>query len=149
MKKLISMTDFVLAEKLTLNIKGYEKEFISNVSNYAKFLKKPLELGMFVPVGEDGRVLEEPHNFGLLHTYPTGDKLMDQSFESAFEYQKAKEKVLFDGFRPIGERHVEAGDIVIGLGYKNGIHQTIEDLVMYHKSKYLILTESAIKQLGL
>jgi hypothetical protein len=90
---------------------------------------------MFVPVGEDGRVLEEPiESIGGVELY-------------AETYQKAKEKVLFDGFKPIGGRHVEAGDIVIGLRYKNGIHQTIEDLVMYHKSKYLILTESSIKQL--
>jgi hypothetical protein len=144
--KLIKMTDFVLAEKLTLNIKGYEKEFISNVSNYAKFLKQPLELGMFVPVDEDGRVLNEPEYYDL---WKVGIAPNDSQDEICFKYQKAKEKVLFEGFRPIGERHVGAGDIVIGLGYKNGIHQTIEDLVMYHKSKYLILTESAIKQLGL
>ncbi|WP_264533515.1 hypothetical protein [Flavobacterium sp. N2013] len=36
--KLIPMTDFVLEQKLMLNIQGYEKKFISNVSNYAKFL---------------------------------------------------------------------------------------------------------------
>ena len=40
MRKLISMTDYVL--------------------EYANFLKQPLELWMFVPCDEDGSILEEP-----------------------------------------------------------------------------------------
>ena len=37
--KLISMTDFVL----------YKKESHTQIMKYAKFLKQPLTLGMFVP----------------------------------------------------------------------------------------------------
>jgi hypothetical protein len=140
--KLISMTDFVLQVVQTPNVNEaicweQTEARLQKIYQYSLFLKQPLKLEMFVPCDEDGDVLEEPiESIGGVELY-------------AETYQKAKKKVLFDGFKLIGVRHVRSGEIVIGLGYKNGIHQTIEDLVMYHKYKYLILTESAIKQLGL
>ena len=132
--KLINMTDFVLV-KNKFNLFKYSKQ---QVISYAKFLKRPLELGMFVPVDESGNVMEEPvETIGGVELYSE-------------KYQKAKEKVLFEGFIPWGERHVQNRDVIIGLNYKNGVFQTIEDLVLYTKSKNkLQLTESAIKKLGL
>lgn len=81
------MTDFVLEQKLMLNIQGYEKKFISNVSNYANFLKQPLELEMFVPVDEEGNVFEEPiETVGGVELYSE-------------KYQKPKKRFCLKGLR--------------------------------------------------
>lgn len=132
MKKLISMTDFVLEQKLMLNIQGYEKKFISNVSNYANFLKQPLELEMFVPVDEEGNVFEEPiETVGGVELYSE-------------KYQNAKEKVLFEGCVYDDEMEVVRSDNGTDLFYipESSIY-TIETLM----ERELQLTESAIKQL--
>ena len=78
--KLISMTDYVL--------EAYEKiendrEFSDKVFQYATFLKKPLQLGMFVPCDDDDNILHDP---GLIPSYELE------------QYCKAKEKVIFEGF---------------------------------------------------
>jgi len=58
--KLVSMTDFVL--ELCEDTGGSYGWAISQsweiTVNYAKFLKQPLELWMFVPCGEDGEELK-------------------------------------------------------------------------------------------
>jgi len=61
MKNLISMTDFVLEQEREFDRArvGFN-EFTNNVCNYAKFLKQPLELWMFVHCDEDGNVLIKP-----------------------------------------------------------------------------------------
>ena len=82
--ELISMTDFI--------IDSHEK-CISNSSksyDYALFLKQFLEIWMFVPCDDDGNVLEEPNPF---YDFDTQDY-----YYLCQEYQKAKEKVLFEGF---------------------------------------------------
>ena len=65
--KLITMTDFVLLRsetpeepifKLIHGAKHFEL-----CENYANFLKQPLELWMFVPCDEDGKVFEEPEEY--------------------------------------------------------------------------------------
>lgn len=78
--KLISTTDFVLeqSEYIKSDMIGYG-EFIDKVVNYAKFLKQPLKLEMFVPC-----VNEEPFNYS--------------KHGNAEQYEKAKEKVLFEGW---------------------------------------------------
>jgi hypothetical protein len=79
MKKLISMTDFVLeknkAEEVT-------RESYIECRNYANFLKQPLTLGMFVPCDENGNVLEEKKPFQ----------------DDYHKFQQAKERVIFEGF---------------------------------------------------
>ena len=136
--RLIPMSDFVLEQKLMLNIQGYEKKFISNVSNYAKFLKRPLELGMFVPIDESGNVMEEPvETIGGVELYSE-------------KYQKAKEKVLFEGFeiRDKGNFYFieQKKSCLYYRVLKNNSKATIEKLLPFNEA---ILTESAIKQLGL
>lgn len=64
MKTLIPMVDFVLERRATLDVnfcglKTYSNK-IDEIFNYARFLKKPLQLGMFVPCDLEGNVLEEP-----------------------------------------------------------------------------------------
>ena len=89
--ELIKMTDFVL-DKSKRIIEGnktfpnwdYSGLDFEDCINYANFLKRTLELGMFIPC-IDG----EP----IFHT----EVLTPESNLEAFgQYQKAKEKVLFD-----------------------------------------------------
>jgi hypothetical protein len=137
MKKLISMTDFVLDLEKSDEYKNWgteSDEWFNRCTYYANFLKQPLEIGMFVPVDEDGNILDEPHNFGLLHTYPTGNKLMDLTFELALKYQKAKEKVLLIGIK------IDAVKYHVSMG---------RNVEYFASFSGLELTESAIKQLGL
>lgn len=86
--KLIPIIDFVLIEDLErLTEPEYTSfEFMENVTEYAKFLKQPLELCMFLPVDGEGNVLDRPKHAmtGYDHIYK--------------EYQKAKDRCLFKGF---------------------------------------------------
>lgn len=84
------MTDFVLNKT-----QQYLDDFITLtdfnavISNYANLLRQPLTLGMFVPIDENGNVLEEPY------------LTMEESreiYDIQDTYSKAKDKVLFEGF---------------------------------------------------
>jgi len=145
--KLISMTDFVIEvidNTAPINfIKGIE-----SLRTYAKFLKQPLTLGMFVPVDEEGNVLEEPKQFeGKFKDY---QNILDT-------YVKAKEKVLFEGFEVedigLGSFAIRKWRCIImkcskaiGAKWENvASYQTIEDLVNLD----LQLTPSALKAIGI
>jgi len=58
MKKLISMTDYVLQQYEEIQ---QSNVFENNCFNYAKFLKQPLTLGMFVPCDLEGNIMKEPY----------------------------------------------------------------------------------------
>ena len=100
MKKLISMTDFVLETLNPLNFGSIE---VKSIINYAKFLKQPLKKGMFVPCDDDDNILKKPNK------YTSNLQIND-------EYEKAKEKVLFEGFE----------------WNSNECMETIEDLIPYN-----------------
>lgn len=131
--KLISTTDFVLQQGLHSTLMMEKGMILCN--KYANFLKKPLELGMFVPCDEDGNVLEKPNEFASV---------------GVFEYQQAKERVLFKGveYSNEGIKELSINGKVIwfknAIDYESWYYQTIEDLIPYE----LELTESAIKQIG-
>jgi hypothetical protein len=132
--KLISMTDFVLLEcnYNQINIK------------YAKFLKQPKEIWMFVPCDEDGNVLEKPKIENMPFCSVNGE-----GYDYAIlKYEQAKERVLFERFKlgayPL-ERFVLHDNPSFGLVIDSFKEETIEDLVRYD----LTLTQTAIKQIGL
>lgn len=108
MKNLISMTDFVLEQR-----KIYEGDFEDLADlyyRYAKFLKQPLELWMFVPCDEDGNVLEIPQ--------PTEGDDGNWNYQARFsKYQQAKERCLFDGFE-----FTESQKYSTINGIKNSVH---------------------------
>lgn len=113
--KLISMTDFVLSGKK-----------LWQIIEYAQFLKTTLNLGMFVPCVDN-----EVFNYS--------------KHGNENEYQQAKERVLFEGFRI--ENCTITNDIIcIGEGLT--LYHTIEDLLIDFKGD-ITLTKSAQKQLGL
>lgn len=153
--KLISMTDFVLEQDSRQGI----SKMLSKILSYAEFLKQPLTLGMFVPVDDYGVVLEEPNEKEQEGT--PFEKPFTPSKEY-LTYQKAKGKVLFEGFECMHlgfstiviQREENVDDRFISIDFyrthkvfeiKGIEHKTIDDLINYD----LKLTESAIKQIGL
>jgi len=112
---------------------------------YDAFLKQPLTLGMFVPCDLDGNVLEEPEKWANFLEY-SSVKVPNLKPE-LYDYAKAKERVLFDGFKICNRiesvKCVENGDFHFSYesAIKNG--ETVESLVKYN----LTLTESAIKEI--
>lgn len=166
MDKLISMVDFVLEQISERNKEPeYDSfEFMEKVSNYAKFLKQPLTLGMFVPCDLDGNVLEIPHednskygNIGIDGKFNNA-----QFFKESEEYQEAKERVLFEGWeimQRIGDSIVvfnDNSDIIEFINYKVWIFDeyqgvNINELYFYSEKEDIPfrLTESAKKQIGL
>lgn len=135
MKKILkSMVDFVLDQERQMEEQdSYEFTFgiSSRCFEYAKFLKQPLTLGMFMPCDDNNNVLEEPK---CIKECESCDCMYEYDI-----YQQAKERVIFDGFEVI---HKDKIRITIQCGFLqldyNLIkscfenHNTIEDLVHYN-----------------
>ena len=131
--KLISMTDFVLEQVKNAKYEEFHQvneTFVNKVINYAKFLKQPLKLWMFVPCDENSNVLEHPKNY---HKNIVIDELkrIDNYNYLVKEYQQAKERCLLEGFSEKDAKFVLFAN------------ETIEDLCEFN----LQLTKTAIKQL--
>ena len=144
--KLISMTDFFLKNAPKFNPLGNEEQasIFDLIHKYAKFLKQPLTLGMFVPCDEHGIVLAEPNiDNSEYYTINNNGYLDRVMFKDNLEiYEQAKEKVLFKEFDTKG-----------GLAVAKAIcttYKTIEELT-YKKVPLvdLLLTEQGVKQSGL
>jgi len=140
-----STTDFVLEqEKNYAHVtRDLKKNPFLLIVDYAKFLKQPLTLGMFVPCDENGSVLKEPKNWkAYLLDACRCEKCIEKTLECD-EYKKAQEKVLFKGF------YVEFNSVMSPQGgyldVGNLKNKTIETIV----GAELELTESAIKQIGI
>ena len=93
---LIPMTDFVLEQLNEQNSRTKPmREVFNSLEKYAKFLKQPLKLEMFVPCDEEGNILEEPK----IENY-TQEELEHSVMGCDYlDYNKAKEKVLFEDFK--------------------------------------------------
>lgn len=98
--KLMSMTDFVLEQtELYKEDKLSVFDFALRVKKYAQFLKQPLKLEMFIPCDEDGSILSEPkcnHSFDI-----HGEVVLHHEGCNIKDWNKSKEKVLFEGFNDI------------------------------------------------
>ena len=142
--KLISNTSF---GKLC---KSKENEFSRRIdyldwfervrTNFDKFLKQNLNLGMLIPCDEDGNVLEKPENYIEGYDEVYNDEI--------YNYLRAKEKVLFEGFEVEGNKLCYSG-FYFGVidEISNGIVENI--LNELPENEMPQLTESAIKQIGL
>jgi hypothetical protein len=141
--KLISMTDFVLGNNKEPYMEGTKYK---DLVNYAKFLKEPLKLEMFVPCYSNGNLIEKPNH----------DKVPEMDIEQMkqywdewnMDYDRAKENVLFEGFnvRVQSTYHVlSKGDDIIWLSWNNS--KTVESLMKM--TDEILLTIAAIKKLGL
>ena len=96
MKKLISMKEFILEQK------EYSIENLFKIKKYANFLNQPLKKGMFVPCDEEDNILQEPKKEN--YTDNTGF-VNNAYFIETNDYQKAKERVIFDGFELTKEKN--------------------------------------------
>lgn len=146
------MTDFVLQRAgesiLPLTVMETFKngaKITNQIFNYANFLNKRLELGMFVPCDEDGNLISKFYNVNKDDDNKSFAKLSD-------EYQKAKEKCLFYGFNFSGEindvfviKYSEFRLLYLIKEKRFVEHIRIESLVYQD----LTLSETAVKQLGL
>ena len=99
MRKLISMTDYVL-ERSDKSILQYTisetfkngAKITNEIFEYAKFLKTPLTISMFIPCDKTGNVLNEVKEFD-------NSVGSDENYNRALRnYKIAKENVLFKGF---------------------------------------------------
>jgi hypothetical protein len=145
------MTDFVLAQiEWNKENKKIEKEHsfsdmvcLERIESYAKFLKQPLTLSMFVPVSESGEVLTEPTNIEKMQA-SWMDNPIDDNFYRVRDYEKAKSRCLFEGFKMC-----DRGDetcVMTDSFHLNGFiwkDKTIETLVGYK----ITLSEAALKQI--
>ena len=93
---LIKMTDFVIIQNEKLknprdgHIPSGRLDYIMAISNYANFLIKPLEMGMFYPCDGNGNFLKEKKPMEM------GGGLYDaKQFIDYQTYLEAKKKVLF------------------------------------------------------
>lgn len=96
--KLIPMTDFVIEYYAN---EGYaDLQTLRLMKNYAGFLRKPLTLGMLVPVDMQGNVLKEPKNYSAWKSLDHNDGNRDTTagFEEYIHYQKAEQNCLLEGF---------------------------------------------------
>ena len=94
---LVPMTDFVLEQLNEQNSRTKPmREVFNSLEKYATFLRQPLKLEMFVPCDEKGNVLEEPQMRPVRNSFDEED--MDYDAQELYDYIKAKEKVLFEGF---------------------------------------------------
>jgi len=138
MKNLISMTDFILNQELPTYLQKEEfEEAYYKLHNYANFIKQTLKLWMFVPCDKEGNVLEEPK-----FVSPDGVKWGDY----AKEYQKAKERCLFEGFTSCITNRVQSVShekCTVHFELIDG--ENIESI----SNRKIQLTQTAIKQLGL
>ena len=96
---LIPMTDFVLRineieKEIDQFFDSWRMKQLRIIENYAKFIKQPLKLEMFVPCDEYGDILEEPEYYE--QRLPN---MMTEYNDEIYRYEQAKEKVLFEGFK--------------------------------------------------
>lgn len=144
---LISMTDFVLEQSaMKFQDSGrWDEARWYNSLKYAKFLKQPITIGMFVPTDLEGNVLEEPKEpkYGSL----ADDWINEQYRVKVAKYQQAKDRVLFQGFKLENDDNAKSNyskyiglDGVLLVYWFDSITQTweisiglkiVEDLVIY------------------
>lgn len=171
--KLISMTDFVLQQEDLFDLNnslGREFELRIRYNNnfkYAKFLKQPLKLEMFVPCDEDGEALEQPKcNICYTGTPDECHRSKECSIDETpfLNFKKAKDKVIFNGWKVIhsdkenSEFEIENLDKNTWIKFIEGkcffgisedlIIDDIEDLELVCHVE-LTISESAIKKIGL
>ena len=149
MKKLIGMVEFInhittkpLGGQQVASVRHVELEKYRMIFKHSQFLQQTPTIGMFVPCDEDGNVLEKP--IWLSRYLAGGSPFMNiDEILTCQQYQKAEQKVIFDGFVYNGgsnDRNIhfikkENIDITFSNNkcelFNNEIN-TIEDLVSYN-----------------
>lgn len=157
--KLIPMTDFVIEY---YSHEGYaDLQTLKLMNNYATFLKKPLTLGMFVPVDNQGNILKEPKNYAswksLEHNKKGTVRKTDSTvFEEYKIYRKAEEKCLFEGFRIAYNGYsvvritaIYNPSIELSFNKNDKTFQNFRDVESLTSFDEIFLNTHALKKLGL
>lgn len=155
--ELISMVDFVLAEKIKRSDKNVYKHATRFLfcEDYATFLNTPLNISMFVPaikVGDKWEVIYEPtKNYWDIDLFviKSAKKIYDKKLK---QYQTAKDKVIFEGWTLANETQsvwsVYDSDNRLVFMKEDGEcldGKTIQDLIKYKPT----LTKKGLEVSGL
>lgn len=154
--KLISMTDFVLEvakerEDYEANYEGswfYSGHDFDKCMKYANFLKQPLKLEMFVTCDKEGSVLEEPPKQWMEEYKNSLEGDFSDWYTACFNYEQAKEKVLFEGFEINDFKITDKGIMMNSKKWKSVWmidNRNVEEMVYINAA----ITFSGLKQLGL
>ena len=165
--------------KKELQLIGIEQPYRTSrfylIKNYADFLLKNITIGMLVPCDENGDVLEEPKDEKLCKYCPLeswksnskGESCEGSRCDIAYEnykdeYQKAKERILFKGFKVVEiyngiaySKSISDSSGLIHLFWLDNITQTwklsfdLTNIESLTKFSGIELTETAIKEIGL
>ena len=104
--------------------------------NFDNFLEKPLKLGYFIPCDENDLPLEEP-------------SFIDDAFNiKLYKYQKAKQRVLFEGFEYDKENDWVTYNEFARFFVSELQNGKVEDLFKLIKDE-ITLTETSKKEIGL
>ena len=146
---LVPMTDFVIEYAPKFNPFGTDEQILclDYIHNYAKFLKQPLKLEMFVPLDDKGRICHEViiddeddlNSERFKKHYETENKEFENAclkmlFEPNFKvkYSDGDTLIWLDTTLVIGQLQ-EKQDKFILSRFRNG--ETIEDLIGFVKLK--------------
>lgn len=133
-RKLVSMVDYVLKKSKSTDL--------WDIIRYANFLRQPLELWMFVPVGQNGEVLEEPkeykgdYDLELLQWEHSWDRVLFEDCDVVEEYPD--ELLINHNGHPIMSYQIDKKKFVDFDGEYH--YDTIEKLIWTG----LTLTENAL-----
>ncbi|NML56222.1 hypothetical protein [Chryseobacterium cheonjiense] len=151
------MTDFVIEY---YSHEGYaDLQTLKLMNNYATFLKKPLRLGMFVPVDGKGSILKEPKNYSSwksLEHNKKGTKTDGTAFEEYKIYRKAEDKCLFEGFTIAYNGYSVVRitatynpSIELSFNKNNKTFQSFSNVEALTSFDEIFLNANALKKLGL
>ncbi|WP_407501480.1 hypothetical protein [Elizabethkingia anophelis] len=101
--KLIPMTDFVLSILNNTSPNNFVKG-VENIRAYAQFLKQPLALWMFIACDENNMPLEKPVAPKNFWESDEQDAQLWAQYQYDIDmYEKAKSRVLFEGFKLLSD----------------------------------------------
>ena len=145
MENLISMTDFVLEQEITIEVQSLTDQWelrstkFHRIQAYAKFLKQPLELWMFVPCGKDGQPLK-------IIPFKEHQQGSNYEFMQHELYRQAKERCLFEGFEYIKDDYKSIFSRIRWEGNREILIQYFKEMNIENLIRHdLKLTESAKK----
>lgn len=149
--ELVKCSDYVLIEYENYSkIYKDEDEFLCKTVDYANFLKRPLELGMFIPCDLEGNALTYPviknNHIDECQCKYCIEEYSQYTIDDK-QYQQAKERVLFEGFE-VKEYNLSyqfwVGNKYISYDKPNGYFSDY-DFIEQLTSLGLTLTQTAIK----
>jgi len=147
--KLISMTDFVLEQdkkRVSFSEAELKNTYYNNL-DYTNFINQSLELWMFIPCRYNGSqwvLFKKPDRPLDTDLYSNVDNPITHEWK---EYQKAKERVLFEGEFRWTKKYPTYIQIMKVIVVDVVGSNTIESLVNYEFE--FNLTPTALKQIGL